>query len=396
MLKRSLLLALISVPLALQAQDSTYVLDLLQSPLSPGADLVGTAPADIQRPTDPSAFMVSVLDATDNLSALPSNYAVDIAPAWLFSARNIDYSSYSSNKLTDNLWQNFVLSAAIKNVHGDSLKYTDIGLGFKVSLFRGYLDKQLDKAITAANELLKTLLIDETEARQAWLASDEYKILLEKKKNKEIRLEAFLQAVKAQNDKISDSANKLIMAKKEVLDSLEALSAHTVFKRYGFKMDFSGGLSIRYPDQVFNDARINKGGAWLTIGYEWEAGLSALGILRYLYHPDQVYADEQHVLKQGDLQSFDGGLRLLYNKGESPFTGGAEIIYRSVLNYKDIPATWRFTVNLDYKLKKNTLLSLSLGKDYDGTYNKDSSLLAALNLLLGFGNGRQLTSGNNN
>jgi hypothetical protein len=186
------------------------------------------------------------------------------------------------------------------------------------------------------------------------------------------------------------------MAKKEALDSLEALSAHTVFKRYGFKMDFSGGLSIRYPDQVFNDARINKGGAWLTIGYEWEAGLSALAILRYLYHPDQVYADEQHVLKQGDLQSFDGGLRLLYNKGESPFTGGAEIIYRSVLNYKDIPATWRFTVNLDYKLKKNTLLSLSLGKDYDGTYNKDGRLLAALNLLLGFGNGRQLTSGNNN
>ena len=61
--------------------------------------LLNISPSTIQRPSDPSAFMVSLLNAPNNLSAVPNAYAVDFAPAWLFYGSKIKYEDFNSDKL---------------------------------------------------------------------------------------------------------------------------------------------------------------------------------------------------------------------------------------------------------------------------------------------------------
>src|ERR1700712_3083158 len=105
----------------LNPNDTLWKINILKAPSSPSADLIGISPDDIQRPTDPSAFTVSLLNATNNLTVIPSSYAVDFAPAWLFKGQRITYNDFNSNTLKNNLWQTFDISFAVKNVK-DSLK----------------------------------------------------------------------------------------------------------------------------------------------------------------------------------------------------------------------------------------------------------------------------------
>lgn len=75
-----------------------------------------------------------------------------------------------------------------------------------------------------------------------------------------------------------------------------------------------------------------------------------------------------------------------YQGKDGKFLFGGEIIYRSVLNPQGVAPAWRYIVNCDYQVKKNTHLTLTLGRDFDGTFNKDGNLIAALNLVFGLGN----------
>ena len=181
--------------------------------------------------------------------------------------------------------------------------------------------------------------------------------------------------------------NRAIGNIKQEADNLKKIAQNIDFARHGWKIDIAGGMSANYPDLQFNNGKISKGGGWITWGYETEKGFSALSILRYLYNPDQIFADDKHVLMQDNLSTFDAGLRILYDNHEK-FTFSGEYIYRSVLQKTNVNPTWRYTINADYKVGKNKLLTLAVGRDYDGTFNKDGNLIAALNLLLGFGNNR--------
>lgn len=66
-----------------------------------------------------------------------------------------------------------------------------------------------------------------------------------------------------------------------------------------------------------------------------------------------------------------------------------ESLFRQKVNIQDDPFSWRFTVNAEYEVGRNKKLSLSFGKDFDGTLTGDSDLIMALNFLMGFGTGKQ-------
>ena len=97
----------------LLAQDEC-TLELLAAPATPAATMLGFSPAEIDKPRDVSDFLVSVANS-GALSQLPSNYAVEIAPAWLFAGNKISYQSFSGNKVTDNIWQGLTRSAAVRS-----------------------------------------------------------------------------------------------------------------------------------------------------------------------------------------------------------------------------------------------------------------------------------------
>jgi hypothetical protein len=110
------------------------------------------------------------------------------------------------------------------------------------------------------------------------------------------------------------------------------------------------------------------------------------GIIRYLYNPDKIYADEKNILKQSDLSTLDGGMRLLYDNPNTAFTFSGEAVYRSVLNKTDVKPTWRFTINADYEVAPQKILTLAFGRDFDGMFNKDGNVIAAINFVMGLGN----------
>lgn len=72
-----------------QTPNATQEYDLLKAPVSPASNLLGYAQSEIDKPTDVSDFMVSLQSASNSYTQLPSNYAIDIAPYWLFKSKNL-------------------------------------------------------------------------------------------------------------------------------------------------------------------------------------------------------------------------------------------------------------------------------------------------------------------
>jgi hypothetical protein len=168
-------------------------------------------------------------------------------------------------------------------------------------------------------------------------------------------------------------------------ESLKSLAEKIKFERYGFKFDVAMGFVNDFPLQQFDKGYLSKGGGWITLGWDWRSGYSLLGIARFLHSPDEIFADEEGILKSEDIQTFDAGLRLISTNESSKFLISLESLYRSVLNNSQIDPSWRATLTLEYDVAKNTKLTFSFGRDFDGTISKDGNVIAALNFLKGFG-----------
>lgn len=401
----AVLLCLLSRAVILHAQDnndenSKYQLNQLQAPSSPGANLIGTAPSQIQTFTNPSAFMVAIQNGVANINGFPSSYAVDIAPAWLFTGDKITMNKYQSNKLDKNIWQSLVLSLAYNSTN-NTIKQTDLGLGFKMSLLRGHVNDRALNMIHESDKALMVVLAPVADAMATALKNDETMKQLDKQQQKLLESNAsqnmlndIVQQINDRQAFIQDSVKNVYLkvnakygSVKSAFDSLKKITEQIDFKRQGFKLDLAGGVALNFPGQIFNYSLMKKAGAWLTAGYEWKNNLSVLGIVRYMHNPNQVYYNkDSSLLSLSDLDIADGGLRLEYQGMDGKFLFGGEIIYRAVLNPQNVNPAWRYVINCDYEVQKNRHLTLTLGRDFDGTFNKNGNLVAALNFIVGLGN----------
>ena len=131
-------------------------LDLLRAPSSPGANLLGFAVSDIEKPSDVSEFMLTLQSATNSNSLFPTNYAVDLAPFWMFRSKGLTTDKFNTGKFTDVFKQSFVISTAIRNA--DSSKdfnpqnlYHSIGTKF--SILRGRLSNKAVSILESIHEL---------------------------------------------------------------------------------------------------------------------------------------------------------------------------------------------------------------------------------------------------
>jgi hypothetical protein len=373
--------------------DTSWVINSLVAPSSAGASLIGISPSVIQKPTDPSAFTVSLLNATNNLTAIPNSYAVDFAPAWLFYGQHISYNQFKSNALGNNIWQSLDVSFALKNVKDtvSDKTNTTLGLGLKFSLLRGAISKKANSLVDQSYELLSQLTAAQTAKIKAYGKSHpEY--LAGVKSATRITDTALKTQVITRLERTRDSVYKLAsVEQKDKLDSIKKIGEAISFARYGWKLDFAGGLSYYFPGQVYSTGTLNNAGAWLTGGYEDEdSRVSVLEIARYLYNPKEAYADPANILKNSNLSTFDFGLRMLFGTKDTKFTFGGEVIYRSIVNNNAVPSSYRYSLNADYQVGKNQLISFTFGRDFDRIVTKGGNLLAALNFVMGFGNTKSI------
>jgi hypothetical protein len=366
--------------------DTTISLNLLRAPLSPASSLLGISPNEIQRPTEVKSFMLSLQNAMQNITTLPSSFAIDVAPYW-FGKDKI------SQQLSErqSIFKTLVLSIAAKNLQTKAKidSTTQIGIGFKISLLTGTFDRADVIKLNGffedyANEFTKTEKSDKTYMAITSKIDSIGKRLVRIRDNAPMDE---LQKLAIQIDSLSNlktqrieqlSVSFLKERKGNVKDFLATKPIRT-----GVKLDVAGGLVWDFPETKFDNAKVLKSSVWLTGGYEHKNGFAVLGIVRYQFNPDKRFADEKGILKTKSVSTLDGGVRLNFQTEDSPFVISSEYIYRSIIG--ENLRSWRWVMNASYEVSSNTILTLSLGRDFDKTFKSDGNLIAALNLVKGFG-----------
>jgi hypothetical protein len=391
-----------------QDNDSTVTLDLLKAPSSPAFNLLGISPSAIERPTDLNSFRVSVQNASNDFTRLPSDYSVEIAPATLAGMKNQTLDKFGSTSFKDVFWQSLGISLGL--THGnaqdmetnDSTSFAKLGCGIKFSIIRPHWSAKTRKLFT-----------DLQNAQMAFLDSAAYH-----NKSAEIdKVKGMMIAVEMAKPKLSEAAKKdslshlssrlesLIQAQADALNkllqdttgnsfsALKNAAKNFTMERVGGFLDFASGMALDFPGNSFNYSLTSKAGAWLTGGYEnGNKGISVLGIARYLYQPAKLYANSSNDLLTANISTLDAGARLIYTGLEGKFTLSAEALYRSVLTSNTISPDWRYTFNTEYEIGLNKKLTLALGKNFDGTTTKSGNIIAMLNLIAGFGSSKRIIS----
>ena len=409
-------LLLTNVMLVAQQKETSQEFDLLKAPISPASNLLGFSQSDIDKPTDVSAFMTSIQTATNSFSQLPSNYAIDIAPYWLFkknSLGDISTKGLSNSYGEKVLKQTLVLSFAVKNTDSVSNNFNPTStygaIGFRFSIYRGKYDSttvsQLSKIAILQQE--KLALMKKNQMLVYENLPQEIDSLKQQRKNILVGFDT--------NDESPDNVllGELLLKKAEKLDSIigakiqillddnkdatqfekidskiKQLASEFQLARVNFTWDIAGGISAEFRNKNFNNSKVYNSGIWTTFGYTWGKSGSLLGLIRYLYNPDKIFALDNQVNEIDNISTLDTGIRYIIGKSQSKFNCSIEAIYRSALSQDAINSSWRFIANADYAILKNQKLTFSFGRNYDGTTTKDGNLIAALGLVMGFGNNR--------
>ncbi len=384
-------------------QDTTIKLDLLKAPSSAGANLLGFANSDIDKPSDISAFMVSLQSATASLSRLPTNYAIDIAPYWLFSKRTDFTTAGLSSKIKGDIFkQTFALSFAIRNPDSTNKDFninnTYGAIGFKFSLLRGEYNDKTKISLNEIGSIQKRINHKTMNELQNFIKSDTVLKRMSAERE-QMLIKKFggddEQAKKDSTYYLIDSLINKLQAKilkNSPLDDLAEIQekASTLkLNRIGWSWDVAGGVSGEFINKRFDNAKVFNAGLWTTIGYTGKAGGSLLLLIRYLYNPNKIFALDDAINKKTDnISTLDIGGRYVYSNVNSKFTCSVETIYRSVLLPSTIPSSWRLILNTDYAIWENQKLTFSFGRNFDGLTSKDGNLVAALGILVGLGNNR--------
>jgi|GEM_PF-429453 len=426
------LLAFLAHAAQAQLDTTTIELDVLRAPASPASVLLGVAESDIQRPSDLTSFMVSLRQATSDLSQLPKNYAIDLAPAWLLGAHNsaIDMLGIDADgtekpvNVGTTIWQSLVISSAVKDP--DAVEGTtadpSAGFGFKFSLVRGGVTaasrNSLIKVRTALrnynyalHDTVRVVIADDPMLKEISAAMDSVKLTINRTdsaldradltENDRIHLETLrttLAALKVSYARqkadraaalsVPVSADASLFA--EELSAMKMAAEKFKVERKGFFWDLAGGLVLDFRDRRLDNSTITSAGVWTTLSWETDEHVSFQLLGRYLLNPGSVFMGEADSLETQDIRTMDGGTRLTFDPPEGRFTFSGEALYRTVLDMDGIEPTWRVVANTQYATGSNDLLTFSFGRNFDGTLTKDGNLIAALSFLVGLGGKRKL------
>ncbi|MFN8248385.1 MAG: hypothetical protein U0T68_05455 [Ferruginibacter sp.] len=390
---------LLGIIISASAQENTEEgVDLLRSPASPAAQLLNIAPNTIERPTDLSSFWLSVNNATDGLAKFPTSYALDLSPAALFGSKILALKDLNSCKTGDIMWQSFVVSTGIRQdedtVTGKSFYKASLGIKFSIVRpnWSEKTETRFQEIVAMQKRITKmiTVSLDEVINDSAYLA------LIEKRDNIE---DEDSDEYKKADEAVNKALQKLMTEKRiqrlaensNMQAELKKKARDFRIERKGPFLDFSGGFAAAFPTNKLNYSIADKAGAWVTGGYEGgEKSLSILGTVRYLYQPETIFADPSGTIPSKNISTLDMGARLLFATRDDKFNLSFESLYRSVLTKSVIDPSWKLNFSAEYDLGFNKKLSISFGRDFDGVITKGGNLIAAINLIAGFGNKRDI------
>lgn len=365
----------------LQAQNQfldkfEFQIDALRSPSSSAAGLLGVTSSQIQRPEEATDIIAFVETATNGLSEMPSNFALDANPNWILNKHEISFGEYIKHtSLWNNIKQSFSLSFATKNDKDSETLQTAFGVNF--SIFRGGVDEIIQRNIEKQLGLFYGFM-NEIQAHPEIKQLNEE--IEEARRNEDVtRLDSLLIVRLETNEKVTS----------EILQEAEDSLNFTQFRREGFFLEIAAGQITNFVEGTFSSKESGGTASWLTFGNNFDKNHSLLGIVRYQNQPNIELLDDQLNLMETESNNIEGGIRYLYEKKKWHASG--EYLYRQ-LNVKnsDIENSERWTLNLGYKLGKNSSLNAVFGKDFDETNIREGNVLAGINFFKGLGNTRAI------
>lgn len=377
-------------------------LDVLRAPSSPAANLLDISNGQILTPTNPTGFMTILNQSSSGLSALPNEFAIDIAPWILLDGNNRTLEESYSNKTKDNFKNTFVFSFATKNI--DSLDSDNLynvrkfSTGIKFSLLRGNeIDQTYLNKINELRQLRKKAFGNVNELVEEAKSSDRYFQELDSLRMlylsnigelsdgpvKELMVKTYENILYQMAKREEEISEKIQNEANEKFEEVKKLVQNLKLKRYGWKADLSAGTVWDFPNNNFDEEALTKAGVWLTGGYEGKDGISLLFLARYMVNPDFSYLDNNDLIQQEDVNNLDIGGKLQYTADNEKFTAAFEYLIREY-SKEDVQDGNRFTLNFDYDIGANQQIGFMLGKDFDGSLTKSGNVIAAINLLLGF------------
>ena len=367
------------------AQQEATSLNMLLSPGAPGFVLLGVEPSSVERPGNVTDFGLNILNNTNGLSALPQNYAVEVAPYWLFGHPYLSYNDYSGdNGVISTVEQTFSISLATSSKFEgavDTLS-TGMGIGVRFSLLQGQIDVGFDnyksKLDSVVNDLggLNHKIDSVYRARSAAdaMMSELSNARTTAANRNDSALVALIDAQRTARDGElrTEAENEIRSQNQSQIQQLKSLVTSIQLRRLGWKLDVAGGVVLDFPKQSFDNSSLTKEGGWITGGYELQ-NYSLLAVVRYLVDA-----------KNSAQTNLDAGGRFIVPCSPT-WTLSGEALYRSFTNQSN-SSSWKFDVEIDYTLAKNSAVSFTFGRDSQGS--QTGTLLSALNFIFGFGSQR--------
>jgi len=366
----SLALGLLATAAIAQDPAIPSVNDLRPS-TAPAFTVLGTAPTEVERPTTPASFGASFANQTDNLSTLPTDYAVEFTPYWWFGHPRLTWQDDVRRSVWQSLARTAAFSLGTADLSTGADPWTGVAVGLRTSILSGELSAASRVAMRLLEKELAALATGLADAPAVRAVADLQNELLLKLRPLEMadaltpaqtverdRLLAELAAVEKRKDAALREAHAALA--RDLVGDLELV-------REGWLWEIAGGTVWAFPDDLFDRGRNRGWTGWTTFGYDVPgSGFALLAIARYL--------DNDLLASEGVL---DVGGRVLWD--HRSFKLSAEYVRRGESG--DVPAQDRLAGLVEYYPIAQLGISVTVGKDFapDG----EEKLVTRLGVKLG-------------
>ena len=337
--------------------------DKLRTPDSPAFVILGVSPTEIQRPTTPKGVATTMGGFASGADVtIPKNYALEVAPYWLFAHPDLDVRHYRQDRW-QRLYRTFSVSLGTAqatrttmDAMGMAVSHTDsdLGIGARTILWQDGSEDECTKQANAYGEQLAS----------AVLLSEAEKEAIEKAHpfGKPGYDEAIQQTQQAKADQ----------AVKSFAKTPTCVAAAASAK--GLSVEAAGALDVH-----FADSKVTRGNTsliahavWLSASYDFD-NLAIAGMVRY--GSRDTTTGRQRVL--------DGGVRGIYKA--KTFALSSEGLVRYRMDAPDDRSTYKVDVSVEYEVRGDTWISMALGKNFSFAPGDVGSLFSLANLKFGLG-----------
>jgi len=324
----------------------------LRTPTSPAFVMLGVEPSSIDRPTTPAAVALSIANATNQLTAIPKDFALEVSPYWLFGHSDLRWQDDIRRNLASSIERTFTFSLATAQIGTDAAPLTGLSLGFRTALISGVMNPAAQARLQAISAALGV------EVEASLSASRELRRINDALL---VRNMAAAQTEEARSRAIQEHARVLdeIVRNAETSEAVTASRARTdsldvpdlAASRSGFFWDLSAGAAWEAPSNISDSIRTRGLGIWTTAGVSGPVW-SLIGVGRYLSAVDDTL-----------FNRMDFGARLIHAKG--PFAVSVEGMGRVFQGDSAPSGQWRVVGAFNYEFKEGAWLEVAFGRGFD-------------------------------